>query len=205
MSKVQIISVNPAKKTLGALHPELWEKVARTCRIPAAPKPQSIFKTSVNTLFGINKGITPVVSARLLIIRILLGTWFIISGVSAGVDPYTINLSMLSIIFGGMMILGLFNRMASLVAAALFAVAAVGAAIDISGAVSAHTLVSADPYALLSCILCVSMAICGPGLFSIDQLIRRGLMHAAKRIRIRNRARRASRRMSYKAFEYSAS
>lgn len=204
MSKVQIISVNPAKKTLGALHPELLEKVARTCRIPAAPKPQSIFKTSVNTFFGINKGMTKAVSSRLLLTRVLLGVWFIISGITAGIDPFTINLSMLSTIFGGMLVLGILNRPASLAAAVLFAISAVGAATDISGTITLQNFISSDPFAILSCILCISIAICGPGLFSVDQLIRRSMLHLARTIRKRNATRKAERRLSYRAFQYSA-
>lgn len=197
---INVISVNPAKKSLGALHPELLGRMMKSCRIPKKIVSASGFSPIVNFIFGINKSVTTGWSGKLFVIRLLVSAYLIFNGIGSAPDFSAFNIAGVQIILGGMLFLGLFARIASIASAGIFGWNAISFL-----ASAPEAAVMPDTSLILSAVLCVIAAITGPGRFSIDQLIRRSLVRAAKKRAIvqRRRKRRitSEERMCYKAFQ----
>lgn len=203
MADVNVISINPGKKTLGALNIDVIEKVARSCR-PAGhairiPKT----KTVCNFIFGINKAVTSAWSSKLWICRSIISALFIAEGiisVMAGVSGTDLHLAIFNIIAGTLIFPGLFTRITAISGFILYL--AMGAAsipgLGLSFPVPAHEGLDFGALAQSSAFL--FLAITGPGRYSIDQLLRRSIFLSAKRRAIKRARNAAARRLSYKAW-----
>lgn len=197
---INVISVNPAKKSLGALHPELLGRMMKNCRIPKKIAQASGFNPIVNCIFGINKTVTIGWSGKLFVVRILVSAFLILNGIAAAPDFSAFNVAAAQIVLGGMLFIGLFSRIAAIASASIYGW-------EIISVITA----SSEPWAIpdtaliLSVTLCVIAAITGPGRFSVDQIIRRSLVRAAKRKAIARRRRKTrediEKRTSYEAFQ----
>lgn len=197
MANVNVISVNPSQKTLGSLHPEMLDKVARGCRVSTASSDASI-KSAVNLFFGISKNSLPV-SGKMFAVRAIASAWFIISGIASGVDFALFNAGALNIILGGMIFLGLFTRVSAL--------AAIGMLLTSFTMNDVLTMdfaafVSANAITLISSGVCMMVAIMGPGFYSTDQIIRRSIFKGIKNYNKNRAVHSAEMRLSYKAFQY---
>lgn len=208
MAVANVISVNPGKKSLGAMNFEFMQKVARTCR----PMTQAIhtprFKTVCNFIFGINKSVTSAWSAKLLLCRSLVAAFFIAYGIFAivsGASGINHAISIFNIAIGGMILLGLFARIAGFAAMLLNASIAITAALGYVWHLSASEIPIFEMQATIQALLTGIIAITGPGRYSLDQLLRRAIFRRAKYTALRRQRRRArldsAVRLSYKAWQ----
>ncbi len=198
MANVNVISVNPAQKTLGALHPEMLDKVARGCRVSNASSESGI-KTAVNLFFGISKNSLSV-SGKMFAARLIASAWFIMTGIALGIDFSLFNTGAVSIILGSMIFLGLFSRVSSLTAATILVTSISMTdvlSMDFASFISIHSI------QILSAAVCLIVAVMGPGFYSIDQLIRRSIFKGIKKYNKNRAAHSAEMRLSYKAFQYA--
>lgn len=190
----EIISVDPAELTLGALHPEFTARMARKVNVDA---PSVSKKAWLNLIFACS---TPGVarnSRNMLLLRVCFAALLIVSGAFilsseiisplAGYSPELF--AALEIAAGSLLALGLFTRFA------MFA-AVVGFGYMSFMSISAGVF---DMQSLLSCLASLSFFLLGAGRYSADFLLRKSIILNAAR---RRRQRRAD-RMSYKAYRLS--
>ena len=203
MADVNVISVNPGKKTLGALNIDLISKVARSCRPVSRAIRTPRFKTVCNVVFGINKSVTPSWSSKLWLSRSVVSAYFLITGI-IGISASTGNalhaLSIFNIVAACMIFLGFLSRIASASGFMLYAAIAVSAAFGYSWHLSSATTPVFESMAVMQAIMYLLIAVTGPGRYSIDQLLRRYIFRKAKRRAILRARHAAENRMSYKAW-----
>ena len=210
MSQVNVISVNPSTQTLGALNIESIEGVARSYN----PNSTSIsfpgLKTLCNFVFGLNKSITTGWSKKLAVIRTLSATLFIAASMSLrSVAPFGHSLAIAAVIFGAMIFVGFFERLAS-IAASVFSVTVAAHAIPMMTTTPQIADYLLSPSILLSIFaasIMLIVSILGPGRFSVDHILNRIIYkfsstQLANR-RERNRRQEAEMRLSYKAWRSS--
>lgn len=208
MSNERIISVNPAKATLGASNREMLERIARGCRASAPRLEGDGMKALVDFIFGINKNVSSVWSGKLIAIRCIVGAMLLASALISGIDFQYFTFSNVQLVVGVMILAGFFDRMAAITGVAfyiLFFIWDSPVMMATDGVQVASTLLH-SPDALFAMLL-VFCAIIGPGRYSIDQLIRRSIINGTKR---RKEAKTASRkakeaeiRLSYKAYIFN--
>lgn len=200
MSQATVISVNPAKSTLGDLNPGATARILRS-RVLEQEAEIPSFKKAINGLFALGNVRGASRSVSLMLVRSLVGAILILSGISSsfgGVLPFGSGLEtahfafstlgVLQIVAGSVLCLGLFTRIA------LAVVGVVSGIMFVAGLFSGEFL---QPQAMLLAITAV-FALVGPGAHSVDSTIRASLYKA-----YRNRVRRkAERRLSYEAFRY---
>ncbi|MDE6753207.1 MAG: DoxX family protein [Muribaculaceae bacterium] len=191
-----IISVDPARTTLGALHPEITERLARKVNVNA-PSALSSKKMWLNMTFASS---TPGVarnSRTLLLLRLCFAALLIVSGsfILYG-EILTPNATLAPSVFaaleiaaGSMLALGFLSRFAMLTMVALFGVMSYDS-------ISAGVF---DMQSLLCCFASLAFLIMGTGRYSCDFLIRKAIILSAAR---RRRQRKAD-RFSYKAYRMS--
>lgn len=194
MNNANVISVNPGIKTMGELNIEeiTLSRISRTISNPG--QKSSTFKHILNATFGINSDVTSRWSAKLASIRVAAGSImlalgaFSLQGAQAGMAPQALGI--VSIALGVSLILGLFTR--------LISIGALGVAIAIAfESISGGAL---DSTALTVALSGIIMGILGPGHYSLDQIMRKGLYTL-----YRNRNRHdPDRDPSRIAFDYSA-
>lgn len=162
MSDVKIISVHPAEKTLGALHPEVIERMKRVARFNVLScRNERKLRSRLNFFFAVNGKMSRSISRKLVIIRIIAGLLvagapFI--GFSGMLDP----LSIVMISLGVLLAFGFMTRFVSLGIAAVmlydFAMTFMPSSPDIT------LLFAALPY--------IGLALLGGGHHGLDALLR---------------------------------
>lgn len=194
MNNINVISINPAQPTKAAMHPEIFERIARDCRTrtsAAASASLRPFKLLLNAISGINAGVSKSMSARLLILRLLAGALLIgLALYPTGVGPLAFTADWCQLILGVAIVCGFMTRIFCLAGAAIFATFAIQA--GMAGEV--------DLYMILPAMIAMVFIIIGPGIYCIDQIIRRGLFRNARRRAKLRIEKLAATRMSYKAF-----
>lgn len=193
MNLSDIISVDPAKKTLGALHPDTACRILRRSRIynniakPAKKKTLDFLFASLAP--GVDK-----FGGYMLLFRSLFAAMLIVSGSFIIVGEIEAQESLIpdfdfavaEIISGTLIALGLLTRFASFATTMMF------------GALSIVSILSGifNLQAMMSLFGSLVFLIFGAGKFSCDFLLRKAIINkaSAKRRKIENE------RLSYKAF-----
>lgn len=165
MDKAKIISVNPADWTRGEA--ALRNKKNATSRVAVLTKMARTHKKSsfVDFITGISKGTNKSASVKLLLVRLLCGAIFITAGAMGLSNGMSEPLSAVSLAIGISIVTGLATRLATLGGAAFFGIQC--HSLFISGIMPDAVLAGA--FAAVALLL----AVLGPGLYSVDQLIRR--------------------------------
>lgn len=189
-----IISVDPAQNTLGALHPEVVERIARKVNVDT---PTVSKQTWLNMVFACS---TPGVvrnSRTMLLLRLCFAALLIVSGafilvgeIYSPLAGYDSTLyAGIEIAIGSMLALGLLTRFAMIAAVAGFGFMSY---LSISAGVF-------DMQSLLCCFASLAFFLLGAGRYSADFLLRKAIILNAAR---RRRQRRAD-RLTYKAYRMS--
>lgn len=188
MTDVKVISVNPGRKTLGALNSDIIERMARSCNPTNYSVSTPRLKSVCNFVFGIDKNVSGSWSSKLFFARLIVSAFLLSIAIPQLLTPmfgYDLILPVATVAVAGMILLGFFARMASF---AGFVYAAY-----------MSYLTGFDAVYTLQTILFIFMAMTGPGRYSIDQLLRRAIFKSSKRRRARRLRRAAEDRLSYKA------
>lgn len=194
MNQLNVISINPGESTQAALHQELFDSAVRQYAPDAYShlfRTRDSFRDRTDFIFGISKGFSSANSGRILSCRILAA-----SGLAAFALLALNPVSMAAMICLGMAAaigLGLFTRVVSFSAICAF------------GFLFWETFSQGEamPFMLLVPVVAgLFFTISGPGLYSIDQLIRKSLLKMHKAYAQKRADARAAERLSYKAFRY---
>lgn len=202
MNRINVISVNPGHNTLGALNPEnfvnktrenlrytsdLYEKVEEGA---ISSHKKFGIKKRLNFFFGINSETGVKTSAKLLVCRTLFSayliSWSILSFSSVPVEVISAFL-----VVGGLLLIGLFSRVASFGGFVASTVLATMQFIN-NGTLN-------ESLSLLA-ITCLVFSLLGPGRISLDSILRKQIFRISKLMAIKKSRRIAEDRLSYKAF-----
>lgn len=190
MSSVNVISINPAKSAKSALHPEVFERIAREYNISRDTTKMNISaKRTINFIYGINKKIGKTMSINLLVARLLFAAAFIGGSIWMGLSTTAFTASWMMLILGTSLLFGFLSRGTSLVSALYFIVVATN---------------NPEWLTITSAAVAIMFFISGPGLFSIDQLLRRSSFRYAKRRARAKAIKLAENRLSYRAMRYQS-
>lgn len=204
-AKVNVISINPAKKTIGALHPELLERVAKGYKAMDDAMPKPHLKNFFNLFFGINKSVKAGWSGKLFAIRFFVAAYFLGIGIMSATSFPSADVPTLMICTGAMIFLGLFERVLSFAGFLLLGSIALTSALGISWDLQPISTPFFNEQAAFCSLFALILAIIGPGRYSIDQIMRHTIYAAAKRRQARRISRNAERaadmRMSYRAWQ----
>lgn len=209
---INIISINPGRKTFGEMNLEM-ARMDVSAKSKAGSSTLKRFKSVINFLSGINPGVTAKWSTKILFLRLIAGATLMATGFLNYFGEFSYNVPSMLIILGSILIIGLFTRVLSILGAALFATVMATTYMGVTLPYLPQTIVPFGElnYAYLLCsVLLLICAMIGPGRFSIDQMIRTGAF-SIKRNKIKKRNKKAMRksekqaemRMTYKAFQYS--
>lgn len=191
MDGINVISINPGQTTKAAMHPEVFERIAREYKLNTQEaQSRHVFRDCVNFVLGLNGKISSGMSAKLLSIRLIMGAGIISMGIFASSLGLSEMTGMVSIIFGGLLSIGLVSRLTSTIALGYF-----GYIVGISAAIG-----SIDAMAILPALVALISMIMGPGFYSCDQLIRKSIFRNVRRNAVRKKKQLAEDRLSYKAF-----
>ncbi|MDE7412762.1 MAG: hypothetical protein K2N05_03090 [Muribaculaceae bacterium] len=194
MSSINVISIDPAQSAKSALHPEVFERIARECRFSRDVKHYNVSaQKSINLAFGINKKVSKTKSRNLLLLRSVAGISLVASAFAQGLDFTSFSASWAMVIMGISMVFGLFSRVISIMSATFFTYV-----LAISGLEISLANISAAAAVLFS----VTLFITGPGKFSFDNILRRSMIRYAKVSSRRKAEKLANLRLSYKAMQY---
>lgn len=196
MNEAQVISVNPGTKTLGELNIS-ENKLSRISRRLTAPARNMVspFKKIVDLLFGLNSKVNAQFSGKMMLLRLLFGSLLIASVLlpmhpddilALDFGPHSIAL----IIFGVSMVFGFLSRLVSLGCAGWFGYRVYASIMVANPDITAVSLL----------MFAVMFWVLGPGLYSVDQMIRHILFTLSSKYRqrqIRNRMIKAS---GYRAY-----
>ncbi len=181
MNDVQVISVNPTKKTLGEklFKEESFARISRT--ISSGRKIASPLKKFLNVMFGLNPGVNRLVSVKMLALRIVCGS-IMIASVLLPMSPESILAldfgphSIIMCALGLSLISGMLTRISSLAGIAWF------------GTLLFNSMMDGTPDVLAGAIAMIMtvFVIMGPGNYSVDQLARRAMFISARRSSRRN-------------------
>lgn len=180
MNQANVISVNPGKKTLGELHVN-DRNISRISRTLAAPRRMANpLRAVTNALLGINSRVNSRFSGKMMLIRLVCGTLFLLMGLpellGTGFDLAAADTEVIiECCVGVSLIFGFLCRVSSVAAACWY-----GYAFYESFAFGMPDL----GYAILSAVMLI-FAVFGPGLYCIDQFIRRGLYALGRMVRRR--------------------
>ncbi|MDE5807663.1 MAG: hypothetical protein K2H76_06050 [Muribaculaceae bacterium] len=189
MNSINVISINPANSAKSALHPEVFERIAREYSVTRETTKMNLSaKRVINFCFGINKKIGRAFSTNLLVARSLAGIALIGYAFFAGLSFAAFSPAWMMVILAVSLVLGLFNRFTSFAAAGYFGYLALTSAFSVS--------------LLLPALIAVVSMLVGPGLFSIDQLLRRASFKYAKEYARAKAIKLAENRLSYRAMRY---
>ncbi len=194
MSSINVISINPAQSAKSALHPEVFERLAREYRVDTEMTKLNLSaKKTINFIFGINKRISRSMSFNLLAARTLAGSGLIGFAFYQGLSMTAFSPAWVMLSFGISLLCGFFTRMTSLLSFGYFSVVST---------LAFMTSGSIDIYSLAPAILSLLFMLVGPGKFSSDQIMRRNLYKYSK-TRARAKAiKLAENRLSYRAMRY---
>lgn len=167
-----ILSVNPSAKTLGSMHPELTAALLRG-REALARRTRRVARV-LSTVFAV--GASRRSSVFLLLSRVLFGTMFIVMGLcSLGLLPLEVVfrspgwMAWTEVAAGGALILGLFSRISMATLAVLYCMV-VWQRFNLG--IFPQTAILCTLGAILNCIA-------GPGRYSLDTLLCKGLSRLA--------------------------
>lgn len=200
MTQASVISVNPAKSTLGDLNPDINAGLLRRRVLERESRGVS-FKKVVNGAFALGGTKVRNRSVKLMLVRSIGGAVLLLSGIAAGFGgsfptaelmqsgAFHASIAAVMMIVGGISLcLGLLSRITmSGIALVSTVLLAVGLSRGVWLADDAMLAVSGLAFAMV-----------GPGFHSLDATLRRNLFAACRR----RAERRAERRLSYEAFRY---
>lgn len=165
MDKAKIISVNPADWTRGEA--ALRNQKTAASRVAVLTKMVRTHKKSnfVDFITGISKDTNRSASSKLLLVRLLCGAIFITAAAMGLANGMPHSLSAATLAVGISIVSGFATRIATLGGALFFGI-------------ECHSLFIAEmmPDAVLAgafAAVALLLAVLGPGLYSVDQLIRR--------------------------------
>ena len=172
MSETNVISVNPSQKTLGILYAEgnvNRLRFARRIALAASRVPD--VKDTLRFLSGISSRTGKALSVKALTVRVLFCAVFAGMGAIQLVQGGDVYMAYAMIAFGAMALLGLLTRISATGAACWFGwqTAMAGMAMQI------------DQTSIAMTLACLVLAVMGPGIYSVDQLIRHGAMRIRRR------------------------
>lgn len=205
MSEAQVISVNPGMKTRGELGG--MSRTGRKClasisRCISSPtktvvshkKSRSFCRLIVDFLFGVSSKVSFTYSSKMLLVRLLTGVALILSQLLP-ISPEDILAMQIPVdaliicCIGVSIVLGLFSRIASFGGATLLsiwiAMSIMQGAIDMAAGWMA--------------LMMLTNSILGPGLYSADQLMRKGILNLRARI-VRKRRKAVKEAINYGAY-----
>lgn len=194
MSSINLISIDPAQSAKSALHPEVFERLARQCKVTAATKDITVsYKKVINSFFGISKKTTKKFSLTALTLRVVAAVALCSLSLSQGMDFSGFSISWIIAGLAVSLLSGCLTRLSS-------GVAFVASAFMAYSAFSATGMIEVLP------IICMAFSflflLIGPGLFSADQLLRKAMIKGARKNARRKANRLAERRLSYQAMRY---
>ena len=194
MSIINVISIDPAQNAKSALSPEVFERIARECRITIDMRTHKAHASKfINHVFGISKNTSASKSRILFIARVLAGAAFIALSVVSGLSLGAFSASWVMLALGASLVAGVFTRITSFAAFGFLAYTLSLLTPEFSMTFGSTVMLTVG--ALL-------FAICGPGKFSTDQLTRRLMIRYSKK-RARIKAEKlAEKRLSYQAMRY---
>lgn len=204
MKDVKIISVNPGKTTDIAKNYQFLEKMARTCSsvTKAVGIPKRI--NFCNSIFGINKSATNTGSTKLLLVRTLVAAYFVTIGIISLLNSWSPAIqftAIFSIVLGGMLFLGFFSRIASIAGVIVFGYISTYSIFHFPNIFPITAVNVSYTTSLAQTLICIIMAVTGPGKYCIDQLIRKSILRASRRHARRKTTDEASSRLSYRAWQ----
>lgn len=194
MNQANVISVNPGVKTLGELNIGT-SSVAKISR--SIVRPVRAGRSAAGAALRLLFGVTPhggAFSAKMALLR-LTGAALAISMAlwqASDVTGLLATQNLLALVFGLSLISGLFTRIVSALTTAFYGTSLYASVIAGTPVFTAASLA----------MTALAFTLLGPGRFSIDRLILRGL-RALRRALRRQRQRRAERRaFDYRAYHY---
>ncbi|MDE6258138.1 MAG: hypothetical protein K2M53_07160 [Muribaculaceae bacterium] len=194
MSSLNVISINPAQSAKSALHPEVFERIAREYRVNRdMTKINLSAKRTINFIFGISKRISRSMSVKLLAARFVAGSSLIGFSLYQGLSLEAFSASWAMMIFGLSLVFGFFNRFVSLAALGFFGFLSVNSAMATS---------TPDWITIIPAIGALFFLFAGPGLYSVDQLMRKASFKYAKAHAKAKAEKLAENRLSYRAMRY---
>lgn len=194
MSSINVISINPAQSAKSALHPEVFERIAREYRVDREmTKINLSAKRSINFAFGISKRISRSMSVKLLAARAIAGVTMISFAVYQGLSIASFSMAWMMLILGSSLLCGLFTRFTSLISLAFFGYV---------GIMTAVTNATPDFAAIIPALISIIFMVAGPGIYSMDQIMRRGMFRYAKQHARSKAIKLAENRLSYRAMRY---
>ena len=193
MNISNIISVDPAQKTLGYLHYEITGRMLRNSGIARNNEP-SHSNYMLNLVFSSSSPGGWKYGLCLLLLRLFFAAIMIVSGsfiLSGEINPPSVPIpaeiyAISQIVIGGMLALGFFSRFAML--AGFTGYAYIAACKIMAGVFSISSL--------MLCMACLMFFIIGTGRLSLDFLTRMAIL----RQQCRRRRKLAARRLSYRAY-----
>lgn len=187
MAEVKILSVRPAEKTLGALHPEIAESVKRIARFNVlSDQTESRLRNKVDFIFAVNRDMSKEMSRKVAVVRLLTGILLTVVPL-LGLSSATFPVSILMSLAGAMITIGCMTRFASIAVVAMMAF----------NFVNMFNAGMPDYSALFSMIPFMGFALIGAGHFSLDAILRYKIYRSIRLGRERSLARL---RMSYNAY-----
>lgn len=171
MNLAQVISVNPSVKTLGELSAPSEKYMSGISRALSNPEKRvsSLFVGMVNMISGINSKTNKQLSYKVLYIRLIIGLMLIAFSINPMVSQPVSALSVttvLTFLLGCTIIAGFLTRPATIGAALFFSTMFIQ---SISSG-------SVDNMSGLMMVMMLVISIMGPGMFSLDRIIRRNLL-----------------------------
>lgn len=191
MNSARIISVNPGLKTKGVLFEEGNRFAESGKRLIVNTVRHNRSLNFIDFITGIPRKATRAMAVRLVFVRIIFAVAFLapsIYEISAG--TYDMN-SILYLVTGISMLCGIGTRVLSLAGVCMFGLIAysgMGADITTAGISFWQPAVSA--------MLCMIMAVMGPGLYSADQIVRYFIKGSKKSVSARS----SKQSLSYRAY-----
>lgn len=189
----RVLSVDPGRITLGALHPEAAGRIIRTKVLSPVYK-QHDSRNRLNIALACTTPGVNLYGSYILLLRVLFASLLIVSGAlildNEIIAPENIMDNKIfawgEIIAGAMLATGLFSRFAMMASAVVFCIIAVKS--TIGG--------EFDMQSIACFIGCAIFLIAGAGKYSLDFLIRKAIIDYA----LRKRRKMKKDRMSFKAY-----
>ena len=199
MNSLNVISINPGESTQAVLHPELLNSGLRD-RIHNGEgrnlfRTPSVFRDRVDFLTGISISTSAKNSSRMLIVRLAAGAILGALGAYLLHGSIDIVMGITCIVMGISIATGFLTRIISF------------AAISMLTFMFWNSLVSPDPTQVIwlaPAIPGLFFSIFGPGIYSVDSIIRKTMLRLNKSYRQKRAEKEAADRLSYKAFRYQS-
>ncbi|MDE7465078.1 MAG: DoxX family protein [Muribaculaceae bacterium] len=197
MNSLNVISINPGESTQAALHPELLSSGLRS-RVRNGEghnlfRTPSLFRDRVDFLTGISNSTSAKSSLRMLIVRLTIGMMLAAFGGYLLHGNLDLTVGITCIVMGLSIATGFLTRIVSF------------AAISMLTFMFWNSLVSPNPTQVIwlaPAIPGLFFSIFGPGIYSVDSIIRKTALRLNKSYRQKRAEKEAADRLSYKAFRY---